>query len=107
MELAKKRKTVAYCRVSTALQGSGLEAQVRQVRVYCDQMGIKDVEIFTDENQSGAKQNRPALDRMMTAVKNYVVPTFGTFTCARKSRRIRLNKTVRWAPSISARLCAS
>lgn len=81
MQSSAKRKTVAYCRVSTALQGSGLEAQVRQVRVYCEQMGINDVEIFTDENQSGAKQNRPALDRMMTAVKNneveqVIVPAF-------------------------------
>ena len=81
MENSNKRKSVAYCRVSTALQGSGLEAQVRQVRVYCEQMGIKDVEIFTDENQSGAKQNRPALDRMMAAVKNneveqVIVPAF-------------------------------
>ncbi len=81
MENSNKRKTVAYCRVSTALQGSGLEAQVRQVRVYCEQMGIKDVEIFTDENQSGAKQTRPALDRMMAAVKNnevdqVIVPAF-------------------------------
>lgn len=79
MTVANKRKIVAYCR--TALQGSGLEAQVRQVRVYCEQMGIKDVEIFTDENQSGAKQNRPALDRMMKAVKNneveqVIVPAF-------------------------------
>lgn len=70
-----KRKIVAYCRVSTALQGSGLEAQVRQVRLYCDQMGLKDVEIFTDENQSGAKQNRPALDRMMKAVRDNEVET--------------------------------
>lgn len=77
----KKRKVVAYCRVSTAMQGSGLEAQVRQVRQYCDLMQIKDVEIFTDENQSGAKQNRPALDRMMKAVReneveSVIVPAF-------------------------------
>lgn len=77
----KKRKIVAYCRVSTAMQGSGLEAQVRQVRQYCDLMQIKDVEIFTDENQSGAKQNRPALDRMMKAVRDnevesVIVPAF-------------------------------
>ncbi|NUM42745.1 MAG: recombinase family protein, partial [Leptospiraceae bacterium] len=65
----------------TAMQGSGLEAQVRQVRQYCDLMQIKDVEIFTDENQSGAKQNRPALDRMMKAVReneveSVIVPAF-------------------------------
>lgn len=63
------------------MQGSGLEAQVRQVRQYCDLMQIKDVEIFTDENQSGAKQNRPALDRMMKAVRDnevesVIVPAF-------------------------------
>ncbi|MDZ4662951.1 MAG: recombinase family protein [Pseudomonadota bacterium] len=91
MQSSVKRKTVAYCRVSTALQGSGLESQVRQVRVYCEQMGIKDVEIFTDENQSGAKQNRPALDRMMAAVKNneveqVIVPAFSRL--ARSTTRL-------------------
>lgn len=77
----QKRKIVAYCRVSTALQGSGLESQVRQVRQYCEIMKLNDVEIFTDENQSGAKQSRPALDRMMKAVRDneaemVIVPAF-------------------------------
>lgn len=81
MESPKKRKKVAYCRVSTALQASGLEAQVRQIRQYCEIMKYEDVEIFTDENQSGAKQNRPALDRMMKAVRDkevemVIVPAF-------------------------------
>lgn len=44
-------------------------------------MQYPDVEIFTDENQSGAKQNRPALDRMMKAVRDkevemVIVPAF-------------------------------
>lgn len=81
MEIQKNRKKVAYCRVSTNLQSSGLEAQVRQIRQYCDMMQYKEVEIFTDENQSGAKQNRPALDRMMKAVHDgevemVIVPAF-------------------------------
>ncbi len=81
MENQKNRKKVAYCRVSTNLQANGLEAQVRQIRQYCDVMQYKDVEIFTDENQSGAKQNRPALDRMMKAVREnevemVIVPAF-------------------------------
>jgi len=38
MEKSIKRKKVAYCRVSTHLQSSGLEAQVRQIRLYCEQM---------------------------------------------------------------------
>lgn len=81
MQSALKRKKVAYCRVSTNLQASGLESQVRQIRQYCEMMQYKDVEIFTDENQSGAKQNRPALDRMMKAVRDkevemVIVPAF-------------------------------
>lgn len=86
----KKRKIVAYCRVSTAMQGSGLEPQVRQVRQYCDLMQIKDVEIFTDENQSGAKQNRPALDRMMKAIReneveSVIVPAFSRLARSTKA----------------------
>lgn len=75
------RRTVAYCRVSTSLQGNGLEAQVRQVQDYCRLNGIEGVEIFTDENQSGAKASRPGLDKMMGVVKNgevssVIVPSF-------------------------------
>ena len=129
------KKTFLYIRVSTLDQVNGAESQARALLEWCTRNNITEYETFTDHGVSGAKESRPALDKMMERVKRleadqvivfafsrfarstmhllkglqvfYVVPTFGTFTCARKSRRIRLNKTVRWAPSISARLCAS
>ena len=69
------RKVACYARVSTDQQSSGLESQVRTLKEYCEKNGIKDFEIFTDENYSGAKSSRPALDRMMTAVKNKEIST--------------------------------
>ncbi|MGZ3749487.1 MAG: recombinase family protein [Bacteriovorax sp.] len=64
------KKVCLYARVSTDQQGSGLEAQVRALKEYCRLNNIENYELFTDENQSGTKNSRPALDRMMAAVKN-------------------------------------
>ncbi|HLW57451.1 MAG TPA: recombinase family protein, partial [Bacteriovoracaceae bacterium] len=59
------KKTALYCRVSTGNQSTGLEAQVRALREYCNRNSITDYLIYEDENQSGVKHSRPALDRMM------------------------------------------
>lgn len=70
MSSEKIRRVFLYARVSTGLQSSGLEAQVRAMREYCDRNKITDFVIFQDENQSGAKSSRPALDSMMLSVRN-------------------------------------
>lgn len=62
-------------RVSTADQKTGLEAQVRALKVYCEQNKITDHELFTDENISGATVSRPSLDRMMDAVRKGEIST--------------------------------
>lgn len=78
-------KTVAcYARTSTIEQATGLESQVRVLRQYCEQNGIKNVEFYTDGGISGTKASRPALDRMMAAVENgevssVVVHSFSRF----------------------------
>ena len=64
------KKTFLYARVSTGMQSTGLEAQVRILREHCERMEIKNYVIFQDENQSGAKRSRPALDDMMKRAKN-------------------------------------
>ena len=56
-------KVGLYARVSTDLQATGLEAQVRAMHEHCRMNGITEVELFSDENQSGAKSSRPALGR--------------------------------------------
>lgn len=62
-----KNRICLYARVSTDTQTTGLESQAHAPRPYCKLNGIHEAELFTDENQSGAKSSRPALDRMLTA----------------------------------------
>ncbi len=64
------KKTLLYARVSTDQQSTGLEAQVRALKDYCQLNRIEDFELFADEGISGTKSSRPALDRMMASIKN-------------------------------------
>jgi DNA invertase Pin-like site-specific DNA recombinase len=66
----KIKKIFLYCRVSTGMQQTGLESQVRALREYCKRFNLTNYEIFEDENQSGTKKSRPALDEMMKRVRS-------------------------------------
>ena len=85
---ARKRRTACYARVSTSDQKLGLESQVRALRVYCEQNNITDFELFADENQSGTKASRPALDRMMKAVEEGEVESVIVFAFSRYARSV-------------------
>ncbi len=79
-----EKRVACYARTSTIEQATGLESQVRVLRQYCEQNGIKNVEFYTDGGISGTKASRPALDRMMAAVENgevssVVVHSFSRF----------------------------
>ena len=79
-----EKRVACYARTSTIEQATGLESQVRVLRQYCEQNGIKNVEFYTDGGISGTKASRPALDRMMAAVDNgevssVVVHSFSRF----------------------------
>ncbi|MEC7276308.1 MAG: recombinase family protein [Bdellovibrionota bacterium] len=80
------RRVALYARVSTDQQSSGLEAQVRALKEYCQQNNIHHYELYCDENQSGAKTSRPALDRMMKAVKDGQVSKVIVFAFSRFAR---------------------
>ena len=65
-------------------QATGLESQVRVLRLYCEQNGITNFELFSDGGISGTKSSRPALDLMMAAVERdeisaVVVHSFSRF----------------------------
>lgn len=81
-------KVALYARVSTAHQGTGLEAQVRALKEYCSLNGIPDIELFTDENQSGTKASRPALDRMMSAVSAGEIGSVIVYSFSRFARSV-------------------
>ncbi len=82
----QKRKIFLYARVSLDTQSTGLESQVRALRQYCTMNSITEPELFTDENQSGAKSSRPALDRMMAAIRNNEVDKVVVYSLSRLGR---------------------
>lgn len=80
-------KTIAaYARVSTNLQTTGLESQIRVLKQYFEYQQIKDYEIFMDEGISGTKASRPALDRLMKAVVDGQVSQVVCYSFSRFAR---------------------
>jgi DNA invertase Pin-like site-specific DNA recombinase len=57
-------KAAIYARVSTNI-GQSPEMQVRELRQFCKARGWQMAEAYLDEGISGAKDRRPALDRLM------------------------------------------
>ena len=86
--MSSKRRTALYARVSTADQKTGLESQVRALRVFCEQNKITDYELFCDENVSGTKASRPGLDRMMKAVESGEIESVVVFAFSRFARSV-------------------
>lgn len=82
------KKIGLYCRVSTGNQFSGLESQIRALRDYCTRNGISDYVIYSDENQSGTKQSRPALDRMMKDVRDGFISKVIVYSFSRYARSV-------------------
>jgi DNA invertase Pin-like site-specific DNA recombinase len=75
-----------YARVSTGNQSTGLESQVRALRAYCESNGIKNYVVYSDEGISGAKENRPQLDRLMHAVTASEITSVVVFSFSRFAR---------------------
>ncbi len=68
-QLSDTRPVFLYIRVSTLDQVGGAESQTRALTDWCTKNEIKNFEIFTDHGISGAKESRPALNRMMEKVE--------------------------------------
>jgi DNA invertase Pin-like site-specific DNA recombinase len=81
-----EKRIACYARVSTNDQATGMESQVRVLKTYCEQNGIKEVEFFTDEGISGTKSSRPALDRMMSAVEADEISSVVVYSFSRFAR---------------------
>jgi DNA invertase Pin-like site-specific DNA recombinase len=80
------RKTFLYIRVSTLDQIGGSESQARALNEWCSRNNIIDFETFTDHGISGAKESRPALDKMMERVKNLEAEQVIVFAFSRFAR---------------------
>jgi DNA invertase Pin-like site-specific DNA recombinase len=58
-------RVAIYARVST-LKGQDPEMQIRELREFANSRGWQVVETYIDQGVSGAKDSRPALNRMMS-----------------------------------------
>ena len=68
LEKTPEKKTFLYTRVSTMDQNT--ESQTRALTDWCMKQGYTDYEVFEDHGISGAKEDRPALNRMMKRVED-------------------------------------
>ena len=80
------RINALYVRVSTDGQQTGLESQIRALKEWCFRNQINEYEIFADEGISGAKEDRPALNRLMKMVENSEVEQVIVFSFSRFAR---------------------
>ena len=80
------RDVFAYIRVSTGNQQSGILSQQNAIQQYCKLNGIEKYKIFQDENVSGAKASRPALDDMLEQIKEGKCKHLIVFSFSRFSR---------------------
>lgn len=58
------------------------------MRDYCSRNNITDYILYEDENQSGVKQSRPALDRMMNDVRDGLVEKVIVYSFSRYARSV-------------------
>jgi len=70
------------------MQEKGLESQIRAIQEFCKRQDIENFVIFQDENQSGVKKSRPALDEMMTRVRNNEAESVIVYSFSRFARSV-------------------
>lgn len=89
------RNVVAYVRVSTDGQVGedkfGIEAQKEQILKYCHENDMQISDWYVDEGESGVKESRPALDRLLFGeIKNPPVTAVIVSKSDRMARDIKL-----------------
>ena len=81
-------RAAVYARVSTN-NGQNPEMQLAELRAYCQRRGWKLVEEFVDVGISGAKERRPALDRLLSHCRRRSVDAVVVYRYDRFARSLR------------------
>src|SRR3972149_2747402 len=87
------QRAIAYCRVSTLEQkrrGHGIEIQIRDVTLFPERQGLFVARFYRDEAESGVKENRDELQKLMRDCKARRGRTGITPSLDRLSRDVRL-----------------
>lgn len=86
-----ERKIAAYIRVSTEEQTKGFSLDVQREKLiqYCKFKDWENIKWYADEGFTGGNMKRPALKRMLNAIKRNEISTVVTYKADRLSRRLR------------------
>lgn len=87
-------KLAIYVRTSTDKQDTGLEAQLMACKDYCAREGVTDFVVFSDDDESGDQEHRPAFDRMIAAVDRGELDRVLVYCTNRLTRRVLQSLTL-------------
>lgn len=82
----KEKRAAVYLRVSTTEQTP--ESQALELREFVSRRGWKEV-IYCDRGQSGAKENRPALDQMLADIRKRKIDVVVVWALDRLARSLK------------------
>ena len=89
MKKTKDIRAALYARVSTIGKGQDPEVQLQPLRRIARERNWKVIGEFVDIGQSGSKESRPELDRMMTMIRNGKVDILAVHRFDRLGRSVR------------------
>jgi DNA invertase Pin-like site-specific DNA recombinase len=78
-----------YARVSTSRKGQDPKMQITELRQYCARRGWEVAREYIDHGVSGAKDTRPALDRLMQDCRKRLVDAVIVYRYDRFARSLR------------------
>jgi hypothetical protein len=93
----EKKRVALYARVST-LNGQNPEMQLSELRDYCQRRGFAVANEYVDKGISGARERRPALDKLMADCRKRLVDALWTHLCASRLRIRGTTKNSRHSP---------
>lgn len=82
------KKLAIYVRTSTDKQDTGLEAQLMACKDFCAREGVSGYVVFSDEDESGDKEHRPAFDELVAAIDRGEIDRVLVYCLNRLSRRV-------------------
>jgi DNA invertase Pin-like site-specific DNA recombinase len=82
------KRAAIYARVSTH-NGQNPEMQLSEVRAYCEKRGWEVAGEFVDAGVSGAKERRPALDRLLVLCRKRQIDAVVVYRYDRFARSLR------------------
>ncbi len=89
----KKKKVVAYCRVSTLEQkkkGYGIDIQIRDATLFAESRGLTVEKFYLDAGESGVKEDRKGLRQLLRDCKAGRVAAVILPSLDRLSREVRI-----------------